>query len=291
MRRLYYLLAVIAIMVAASLIYNHVRKDRWRPLPGGGQVRLLAVTYEKSPHFKTRGQMSKAVLALYRGRWPLALGSPPLTLDPSYSRPALAFCLVTRDVEEYKVWLQTNFSLIFGDAQLRSLQTKTSFNSADPNKLVLAAVDFPFAPHGPSRLRLRIERNGQSLDFEVANPCYDPHFAEWQAEPLPQTRKLGNMEITLRDFHVDVARNRGGRLTLKPEFSFRLSGAPDTKPFSHQDTITNSYGEEIKDWTGYSHPVWNIQCKVSPYGLEPTDDPNVVSVDFLVKPPPAREIE
>jgi hypothetical protein len=293
MRHLSLLLATVAVIVAGSVIYNRVREDRWRPMPGGGTIRLLAVTYEQNPHFKTREVYSTAVLALYRGRWPVALGSPPLKVDPQYPRPRLAFGLATREIGEYSIFLQARYALLFGDEQLPGSGPTTDWNSEDRNKLVLAAVGFPFVPHTPLRLRLRVMRDGQSLDFDVANPCYDPNFSEWKAGPLPQTRMAGNLAITLRDLQVD--RTKGGvgeplfKYTLKPGFDIQSSDGAGRTNVSHQYAITNSFGEEIKDGAGYSHPVWKVQCKISPSGLKPDDDPNALSVDFFVKPPPPRD--
>jgi hypothetical protein len=170
MRRLSILLAIIGVVAVAILIYNREREDRWRPLPGGGKVRLLGVTYEKEVRYKTGG----SILDPLRGRagpWlDRFLGSPGLVVDFSFQQPDLVVWLATDYVPARGV-LMVERSGVVNDP---TLATEAFWHDEDHGKngRALFGVAFAAALHQEPRLRIRVMKENQTLDLEAENPAY-----------------------------------------------------------------------------------------------------------------------
>jgi hypothetical protein len=49
-----------------------------------------------------------------------------------------------------------------------------------------------------AELPLRVSCQGRTATFVVRNPLANAQFPAWQAEPLPQTRRVGEVEVVLR---------------------------------------------------------------------------------------------
>lgn len=174
MRRIFYLLAVIAI-VATSLIYHRVREDRWRPFPGGGEIRLLTVTHGELNYADTDGAITRKLRRWLSPRWSRFLGPPPLICRLKCDHPCLVVWVVTRNVNrENARAFHGVLPTLLPEEDHRSL----GVSATSRTDRELFAIMFASPPRKERHLHLRLEKDGQVLDFHLLNPRYSSEAYE-----------------------------------------------------------------------------------------------------------------
>lgn len=74
-----------------------------------------------------------------------------------------------------------------------------------------------------AKLRLRIEVAGAVSEMVVPNPAAKVRFPEWRTEALPQSRRIGELELVLRSL-TTLRREDNQSLVVTPEFDVLFHG-------------------------------------------------------------------
>ena len=164
-RRLPLLFALIIALIVGSIFYNRTREDRWRPLPGGGEIRWIAVTHEKPPSvaFTTKPPFLHP-WRKHLSPWLRHLISPaPLEGGGSQSKPAVFVWFRLRNVPDVET---VSFLLVRGD---QLVHPRSSFGASRPDEKFVG-VEFNDECRSQPRLLIRCTTNAGSIDFDIANP-------------------------------------------------------------------------------------------------------------------------
>ena len=284
MRRLPHLLACLAALAAGLLVYKYTRDDGWRRLPGGEEVRLQAVTYEKEPHIEVRAPLFRR-LFMGHGSLRERLSAAPM-LEGGYSlpKPVLVFWFLSRGPYDALQHIDVQAAIIMSDGQ--KIDCFGSMHSEDSG-ILLHSFKARLAPRADRRLHLQVTKGGEALDFDVPNPCYSTDFPVWKAEPLPQKRTVNGVGATLRSLQTEVINYGGGdsRWSFFPEIEYRFNGVPidgvETRAVEFSDPLGNS-----DPYIGiFSQPVWKVSVAVDLPRAIPNPDNKHFAFEFFVKPP------
>lgn len=173
MRRLYYLLAAIAIIAAGSLIYTHFHDEGWRSFPGGGEIRAFTVTYGNEAHVKAGTSLLTPLRDWLGPRWGRFLGKGPVAGNVAFPQPGLVVWFVTRRISPkpatFLIGVQEN--LVLGDKQMRGTNFITVDNGGDQ---LLIGVMLDDVARTQPHLRIRWSKGERVSDCEIENPFFLP---------------------------------------------------------------------------------------------------------------------
>lgn len=172
MRRFSYLLAIVGIIVVGSIIYNRVRADHWRPLPGGGEIRLLAITYGTKNRFQTGGSFLEPLRSRLGPRWSRFFGPIRLIAELPSEEPTLVVWFAARTRRELML---DNKQGLWNRAALSTDNTG--------HALIGVTVDPAFATE--RRLLIRVVKKGPPLEFDAGNPHASSAGAPSTSPPVP----------------------------------------------------------------------------------------------------------
>ena len=243
------LLAVLAFIVVMVLAErSRAALHAWRPLPGGGEFRLLAITHG----VRHSVSLDKFPLAdRLRAAWK-ARSLSPLTdhvgaRSATYSsgRPSLRFWLEARNLPKSEPPF-CDGALVLPDGQIFRVRGRFGSMSGSGGVTVFSeSMEFPFIPARAKKLRFDVRINETPFVFKAPNPAYRTDLPVWKADPMPQTKRHGNVAVTL-----------GGVNVFLPQSRDRLA-----------------WGLALADW--YAQPLWTIK-----HGEFPGDRSHRISAVF-----------
>jgi len=291
------LAVVLAVFAGAWLLrmWAEARNPR-KPLPGGGTARVYAVTHEEGSHH-------------------IELPRQPLT-----ERLRAAMNVNERSLESFleeladvrssgraagyggptlMLWLQTEgranppniakVELVLDDGQVARGHSERSGSAGDFQYL---SASFPLVPHRQKKLRFRLEMDGGTLEFVAANPAYLKKLGVWQPQPLPQTQRVGEVEVTLRDLRwVPSISDWPGEnpCVVEPSWLTRVQGVQNAEALSEEVQILDAGGNVKMDLGILSEPAWKVRATFTRTRRYPFHDPEVRWI-AKVEPRPAESI-
>jgi hypothetical protein len=164
--------ALLIAVIVGAIAYNRTREDRWRPLPGGGEIRLVAVKHEGpgGVHFKTKQSILEPLRSRLGSRWDSLLGPPAMEIHDWVGEPTVLVWFQIRN-RTGAYWYQNPFQLVRGD---RLDEGRWGF-SATQGDMNLAGMIFPDDCRNEPRLHIRYSAADGTIDFDIANPLLQQH--------------------------------------------------------------------------------------------------------------------
>jgi hypothetical protein len=114
-------------------------------------------------------------------------------------------------------------------------------------------------------VKLKIWHEEKVFHVAIPNPAAKRQFPEWQAEPIPQKRRVGELDLVLRGITASPTDDR-------PELSVSLEVLHEGRPSQGLEIFPNEF--VVLDATGntgvrdrlppFSEPVWMIRTSVVP---------------------------
>ena len=138
--------------------------------------------------------------------------------------------------------------------------------------------------------RMRVDAQGKTFYTELPNPATGITFPKWQPEPLPQTRRLGRFEITLRSIYAESEGYASP--IIFPDLEFRdTGGADDGRVISFEWSDATGNFIQASDGMTYSlplqEPAWKLRVKFI-YDYDGAKAKGG-TVEFIVAPPKLPE--
>ena len=289
-KRARWLLFGVALLIAvgfgwAKLRCGHEPVARW-PLLDGTELRLEYVTYGTHHVIPGAGKLA----AWFWQKASLLPHSRIPSLKVEYTRdtdePCPVLWFTCRDSQTGKfVSVPIENGELIGEPY-----PNQSFNSAWDHTMPQPNLSFVVPCYDRRRpsFRVRVEASHKTLDIEVPNPVAGAVFPEWKPEPLPQTRRVGNLEVILRP--LEVTRLDDGTLHVFPHFEVLEAGHPaediDVYAFFSDATGNTKNQGAFTNMLPLTEPAWKVRATFSRAG---GDDGELKPVDFIVAPPKLPE--
>lgn len=270
------ILAALTVMLVALACWFILARHKSQPLPArvtlpdGTSVRILAVTYGTNHVVGTK-------FARVTARLPVALQD---ILKDILGQPAMPVQTMTTPTPELLVWLdhRTNslsaktpnsgsyFTAFLSDGS-NFISGPDAFLNSSPWSQV-EALRFGVFPRRDRQITLNIFNHDSSggvrlcNSLSFANPLYR-NYPQWQAEPLPATKRAGDAEVTLLGFETghDNSSTSSSRRDGSSVITYgtnRLDGENNTvmqlklRPLMNTNEIWQVAGVEVSDSTGNS---------------------------------------
>jgi hypothetical protein len=289
------LVAVLVLLCAGSglamWLMQHEPIARY-PLPDGTELRLEYVTYGTEHRVRGSGRFKVWITGLAQ-RWP-GLGVPFHVGEYRYSS----------EEPQLGVWL-THFDPRTGKylpAVEGALRVRSMYGTTDP---IVSSLSYPFVykdvqpmPHAAFQLSvydrrketvpLRVTMQNQTFELRIPNPAAKIAFPRWQPETLPQTRRVGDLDVVLREF-----------LFVTSQKDRWASGQPITQPYVEFEVLQQGKkskgirvlpGLNFTDATGnradgghpppFTEAAWKMRVQVS----RTSDYPFVPTEGLLIGP-------
>lgn len=153
--------------------------------------------------------------------------------------------------------------------------------------MALQSCYFPLIPRTERRLHLRLMADGETLDFDTPNPSYATGFPVWKAEPLPQSRTVAGVEITLRSLRAGVTESdsAASNWVVIPEVECRIGGQRIEKGPHYRVSFSDLSGNRWNDTAIFSQPVWKLRIVVTGILNVYVGHDKPYTAEFFVKPP------
>jgi hypothetical protein len=246
-------------------------------LPDGTELRLEYVAYGTEHRVPGAGRI-KAWISKFAQRWP-QLGIPAYEADynHTYREPQLGLRFTRYDPKTREFLPDVDSNLKVECADFAGAFVNDSGNMPTATRLPMPQAVFLGVNFERRRadLRLRVTRQGATSVFTIPNPSAHAQFPAWQPEPVPQTRRVGELEVVLRSFgfykeedpeptyiHSQVraeleVRHRGEKV---PGLIFFLE--------AQLHDATGNWGDELRP-PPFSEPAWKISRPVMRTGDYP----------------------
>jgi hypothetical protein len=266
-------LAIILIALACGIILTR-QKPQPLPalvtLPDGTSLRILAVTYGTNHVFGTK-------MARITGRLPLALQDILLEILGQRAAPAQT---ISTPTPELLLWLdhRTNsagattpsgayFTTFLGDGS-NFISGPPAFLNSFLQWSQVESLHFRAFPRRDRQITLNIFHRDSKGDVNLCNslsftnPFYQ-NYPQWQAEPLPATKRIGDLEATLLGFETghdssSTTSYRRDGSSVVTHGTNRRDGQNNTvvnlklNPLANTNEIWQVAGVEVSDATGNS---------------------------------------
>jgi hypothetical protein len=188
------------------------------PLPDGTEVRLEYVTYGTDHRAPGAGRLA-GWLSQQAQRWPrLEIPYEATEYQHETSDPVLGLWFTHFDprTKAYIPGIEQKLSLsAVNSGDYLEFESSRSWN---PYGGVLPMphlfVTCPRFERRKANVSLRVTMLGQTSELTVPNPAADVSFPQWKPEPLPQTRRMGELDLVLRS--VSFRRDEDGKLVTPP---------------------------------------------------------------------------
>ena len=263
-----WILLVVVVLLAAGFGFakfraKHEPVARWA-LPDGTELRLEYVTYGTKHRIPGVGALG-AWSSQMANRW-LHLRLPYYQAeyrveDTEFPCPVVWFTLLNPQTGKLSQPNITGVAALAepGAIRLRSLNG----NSSNGNlPFPCAAFRITAYPRRTENIRLRIDLGGQIIEGNIPNPARGQSYVEWKPEPLPQTRRVGTREFTLKE--LELFRWKEG----PPKGLVQFSSTFDIRDASGDVSGGFNVGRELLDATGNLHleilpldePAWKVRA-------------------------------
>ena len=145
---------------------------------------------------------------------------------------------------------------------------KTLGGKSTKHDVALARCEFPLIRPRDGKLRLNVYDGSKSIVavLEIPYPKLSKEPTDvWQIEPLPVTKSVGNLDVTLKG--IDFRRNswNHGALSVTPKLEFVHDGQPSQTWYSSAelfDAIGNQSNEYQCDLSPLE-PVWKMRLTLT----------------------------
>jgi hypothetical protein len=265
---------VLVVMVATGLAFwRFAREPMMRfPLPDGTELRLEYVTYGTEHTVPGAGRL-RAWLSQKAQRWP-RLGVPVYAKDYKYPSQGPELCVwFTHFDPRANKYLPAPDSFLVpaslrlqlledtGRGEIRSLSNPPW--GGNPGK------DIGPMPHSTFQMgvydrrkatvRLRATMQGRTFDMEILNPAAQIAFPRWQPEPLPQTRRVAELEVVLRALSAEY--NDNGDLRLNADVDVLRDGQKAPAVSISSVDAMDATGNYATHWDPvvFGEPAWKIR--------------------------------
>jgi len=185
------------------------------------------------------------------------LGPEPLVLRAHFDQPSLYVVFASRGSTKDGIARKGYCEIDLPDGQiLRS--TSQALGIFRGERIDVAS--FEIIPFTQERLHVRLEFGEESIHFDIKNPKFAPNAPRWRAAPLPQTRKIEDLEITLKAVVASrsYARPSESFWVARPEFVIRRRGmavtAEEWGSWEFQDPLGNASSSSGL----FIQPVWKV---------------------------------
>lgn len=242
----------------------------WQPLPFGGEVRLAKVGFSRSADFRGPGLPLDTLRDWLGPEYSVVLGHKPETTNIPFHEPAFFVAFASRG---------GGYGLTgaFCHIDLPDGQTLQGWGGHF-GKFAGQSIDAPtfeIAPLSQRRLHVRLEFAQKTLHFDVENPAFVTKRAEWKAAPLPQTRKVDDLEITLERVVASNSadQSEASSWVANAEYSIRIRDQNVASWVTYSSTFCDPVGNESKHAALFSEPVWKVRL----VGIKKDDFPQLDS--------------
>jgi hypothetical protein len=150
----------------------------------------------------------------------------------------------------------------------------------------------PFRHSGDSfKLRVYNVRDEVVAEFDVPHSVATT-LPVWTAEPLPVTKKAGDLDVTVMDLAVELDEYRDGsrmrtRYTVKPVLRVLRDGQVEGSRSSHEIEFEDAFGNSGDQWDcrlSFSEPAWKLKIKFWPGEAAPAEPTNEWSLPRIALP-------
>jgi hypothetical protein len=250
------------------------------PLPDGTELRLEYVTYGTEHRVPGMGKFRSWVSGHLQNRWP-RLGVTWGVVDYSYQseNPRLYLWFTHYDprsrkflfdpinqlaVEEVNALEGTPYFVNHNSGAFADLQSLVESQPPMPHVLVSMGN---YERRRPV-VHMRVKMQGQTAELTVPNPAAKLQFPVWKAEPLPQTRRIGKLDVVVRGLKtwreldgsvLEPDDAREGRLVTAPEIEVLHDGEP-SDGLHLWSTFADATGNSSTDLAANAdrRPMWPL---------------------------------
>jgi hypothetical protein len=237
------------------------QREPWRPLPGGGEVRLVKVAYGETLEISDGGLKADDLRDWLGPTWSRLLGPYPNSSGTRFGEPTLAFAFCTRGLNGNLVLQNAQCEIDMPDGQM--LVGRFGGGGGVTGGTMTESGTFEITPFSERRLRMRLQVDGQILHFDVRNPIFRNKGAAWKAVPLPQTHTVDGIEITLDrvvgEWAEDDSRSSSAWVA-RADFSVGIDGKAAGDWVDCAPTFSDPLGNESSLAVLFSQPVWKVHC-------------------------------
>ena len=263
-----WILLVVVVLLAAGFGFakfraKHEPVARWA-LPDGTELRLEYVTYGTKHRIPGVGALG-AWSSQMANRW-LHLRLPYYQAeyrveDTEFPCPVVWFTLLNPQTGKLSQPNITGVAALAepGAIRLRSLNG----NSSNGNlPFPCAAFRITAYPRRTENIRLRIDLGGQIIEGNIPNPARGQSYVEWKPEPLPQTRRVGTREFTLKE--LKLFRWKGGPpwgpVQLSPGYVIREGSGEVSEGFTVDTELLDATGNKNLEILPLDESAWKIRA-------------------------------
>jgi len=266
----------LALLFAGTLVilalgcFLVVRAEResgreWRALPGGGEVRIYAVTHGlkheiQAPRLpwmrRLRGSLHARSWPALRNAWRGETGSAS---SGGGQVPSLMVWLQVRGRPDYMIMSEAELRL--PDGQIFRSRGKSGGSGGDFKH---TQTTFYVVPSRAQTLHFVAMLDKERFEFTLRNPAFKRSSPTWQALPLPQTQQVGDVSLTLRALALEPARAwDASQWVVRPSWTLTVGGKPVKDWFSIEWEYLDEIGNRFWDCGLLSEPVWKVRAVVT----------------------------
>jgi hypothetical protein len=132
------------------------------------------------------------------------------------------------------------------------------------------SVEFPIIPARAKKLRFDVRINATPFVFKAPNPAYRTDLPVWKSDPMPQTKRHGNVAVTLGGVNVfPRSRDRlAGGLALadwhaQPLWTIKHGEFPGDRSHRISAVFEDPAGNSSSYAAFFSEPVWKVRATIT----------------------------
>lgn len=265
--------------------------SEWQTLPGGGDVRLLALT--KGPVHRPRlpGPLitTQQIRDAIRTRsWiPLTQNRNPNVSNRS-GKIDLCVWLEMQGSKSLPTPNHAKIVLTDGRAFTQLGGTSSGFQTS-----LFASSSFVYVPYRERTVHYVCDLEGKRFEFSATNPFYRNDLPVWKGLPLPQTKLNEDIELTLRELVVKRAepfqRRQNTEWIATPKWSIKKGGENADSWFRIGVSFEDPSGQKVRDCGLFNEPVWKVCGNVTRRNNYPFRDDEVDWVGTVRPDAPADQ--
>jgi hypothetical protein len=264
-------LSLVAIILAAWWYLNG--SLRWKSLPNGGKVCVLAITHGIDHQFRDSGR------SLLRG---LSDSLRTFSLRPLNSSGAFYTYGGISTQPEIHAFLGFEKASYVDLYDVRMvLPDGQSFGAGGVGSQAVGEFNFKVMPTRCRTFKItaqpnpnKFSWNQSALEWELDNPAFLSDPPAWEAEPLPVTKSDGPLSVTIRNASIETSPRRP-YWKAKFDTAIQWNGTPAEDWFVLRHQIAHPGGSVAHDCGLISEPVWRIDYEISETAAFPFADEDV----------------